>query len=68
MGLVLKFNYMNDDAMDHVVFALARKKMAKGMQKELRGLRGVSRSRLEGGNGWLRRWLLFLSLRRFLGI
>ena len=60
--------YMNDDAMDPAVFAWARKKMAKGMQKELRGLRGVSRSRLEGGNGWLRRRLLFLSLRRFLGI
>ncbi|GLT85788.1 hypothetical protein SLE2022_039650 [Rubroshorea leprosula] len=30
--------YMNDDAMDQVVFALARKKLAKGMQKELRDL------------------------------
>ncbi|GAV86515.1 DUF1682 domain-containing protein [Cephalotus follicularis] len=30
--------YMNDDAMDHVVFALARKKLAKGMQKEVRDL------------------------------
>ncbi|KAL8168368.1 hypothetical protein V2J09_009867 [Rumex salicifolius] len=27
--------YMNDDAMDHVVFALAKKKVAKVMQKEL---------------------------------
>ncbi|CAN6584581.1 unnamed protein product [Malus baccata var. baccata] len=27
--------YMNDDAMDHVVFALARKKSAKAMQKEV---------------------------------
>lgn len=27
--------YMNDDAMDHVVFALAKKKAAKIMQKEL---------------------------------
>ncbi|KAL3635237.1 hypothetical protein CASFOL_019784 [Castilleja foliolosa] len=27
--------YMNDDAMDHVVFALARKKLAKTMQKEM---------------------------------
>ncbi|KAI4342248.1 hypothetical protein MLD38_026892 [Melastoma candidum] len=26
--------YMNDDAMDHIVFALARKKAAKAMQKE----------------------------------
>lgn len=30
--------YMNDDAMDHVVFALAKKKAAKGMQKEMRDL------------------------------
>lgn len=30
--------YMNDDAMDHVVFALARKKLAKTMHKEERDL------------------------------
>ncbi|KAG6430320.1 hypothetical protein SASPL_108384 [Salvia splendens] len=30
--------YMNDDSMDQVVFSLARKKMAKTMQKELRDL------------------------------
>ncbi|KAH6826367.1 hypothetical protein C2S53_003734 [Perilla frutescens var. hirtella] len=30
--------YMNDDSMDQVVFALARKKLAKTMQKELRDL------------------------------
>ncbi|KAI3707837.1 hypothetical protein L2E82_36703 [Cichorium intybus] len=30
--------YMNDDAMDHVVFAMAKKKAAKTMQKELRDL------------------------------
>ncbi|KAI3448345.1 hypothetical protein Pfo_005010 [Paulownia fortunei] len=30
--------YMNDDAMDQLVFALARKKLAKTMQKELRDL------------------------------
>ncbi|KAG8364059.1 hypothetical protein BUALT_Bualt19G0086700 [Buddleja alternifolia] len=30
--------YMNDDAMDNVVFALARKKLAKTMQKEVRDL------------------------------
>ncbi|WCJ18472.1 hypothetical protein M5689_000820 [Euphorbia peplus] len=30
--------YMNDDAMDHVVFALAKKKAAKGMHKEIRDL------------------------------
>ncbi|GFY94705.1 hypothetical protein Acr_10g0000900 [Actinidia rufa] len=30
--------YMNDEAMDHVVFALAKKKAAKTMQKEVRDL------------------------------
>ena len=30
--------YMNDDAMDHVVFAVAKKKAAKTMQKESRDL------------------------------
>ncbi|KAE9591908.1 hypothetical protein Lal_00039075 [Lupinus albus] len=30
--------YMNDDAMDHVVFAMAKKKAAKVMQKEERDL------------------------------
>ncbi|KAJ6941968.1 hypothetical protein NC652_007907 [Populus alba x Populus x berolinensis] len=30
--------HMSDDAMDPAVFAWARKKMARGMQKELRGL------------------------------
>ncbi|KAG6780170.1 hypothetical protein POTOM_013024 [Populus tomentosa] len=30
--------YMSEDAMDPAVFAWARKKMARGMQKELRGL------------------------------
>ncbi|XAR56313.1 hypothetical protein NMG60_11036748 [Bertholletia excelsa] len=30
--------YMNDDAMDQVVFALAKKKAAKSMQKEVRDL------------------------------
>jgi hypothetical protein len=30
--------YMNEEAMDHVVFALARKKAAKTMQKEVRDL------------------------------
>ncbi|PON83929.1 hypothetical protein TorRG33x02_202230 [Trema orientale] len=30
--------YMNDDAMDHVIFAVAKKKAAKAMQKELRDL------------------------------
>ncbi|KAJ4851179.1 hypothetical protein Tsubulata_000473 [Turnera subulata] len=29
--------YMNEEAMDHVVFALVGKKMAKGMQKEVGG-------------------------------
>ncbi|XP_058762252.1 uncharacterized protein At5g49945-like [Vicia villosa] len=30
--------YMNDDAMDHVVFAMARKKAAKAMHKDFRDL------------------------------
>ncbi|XP_031280206.1 uncharacterized protein At5g49945-like isoform X2 [Pistacia vera] len=30
--------YMNDDSMDHVVFAMAKKKTAKTMQKEVRDL------------------------------
>ncbi|CAN1143572.1 Uncharacterized protein At5g49945 [Linum perenne] len=30
--------YMNDNAMDHVIFALAKKKAAKAMQKEVRDL------------------------------
>ncbi|KZV48656.1 hypothetical protein F511_10342 [Dorcoceras hygrometricum] len=30
--------YMNDDAMDQVIFALARKKLAKTMQKEMKDL------------------------------
>ncbi|XVE94167.1 hypothetical protein REPUB_Repub01dG0258500 [Reevesia pubescens] len=30
--------YMNDEAMDQVVFAMAKKKAAKGMQKEIRDL------------------------------
>uniref|UniRef100_A0A7N0TW65 Coiled-coil domain-containing protein 47 n=1 Tax=Kalanchoe fedtschenkoi TaxID=63787 RepID=A0A7N0TW65_KALFE len=30
--------YMNDDSMDQVVFAMAKKKASKGMQKELRDL------------------------------
>ncbi|KAF7842782.1 DExH-box ATP-dependent RNA helicase DExH7, chloroplastic isoform X1 [Senna tora] len=30
--------YMNDDAMDHVVFAMAKKKAAKAMQKDVRDL------------------------------
>ncbi|XP_042486959.1 uncharacterized protein At5g49945-like [Macadamia integrifolia] len=34
--------YMNDDAMDHVVFALAKKKAAKVMQKEFRDLQGYA--------------------------
>lgn len=32
---------MNDEGMDHVVFALARKKVAKGMHKKMRDLQRV---------------------------
>ncbi|XP_043706858.1 uncharacterized protein At5g49945-like [Telopea speciosissima] len=34
--------FMNDDAMDHVIFALAKKKAAKVMQKEYRDLQGYA--------------------------
>lgn len=47
--------YMNDDAMDHVVFALARKKMAKAMQKELRDLQRFAGSVVQPPNG--RKWV-----------
>lgn len=30
--------YMNEEAMDHVVFAMAKKKAAKAMQKDVRDL------------------------------
>ena len=33
---------MNDEAMDHVVFALAKKKAAKTMQKEVRDLQSFA--------------------------
>ncbi|KAJ6715518.1 ADIPOCYTE-SPECIFIC PROTEIN 4-RELATED [Salix viminalis] len=47
--------YINDDAMDHVVFALARKKMAKAMQKELRDLQRFAGSVVQPPNG--RKWV-----------
>ncbi|KAG6736773.1 hypothetical protein POTOM_060333 [Populus tomentosa] len=47
--------YMNDDAMDHVVFALARKKMAKAMQKELRDLQRFAGIVVQPPNG--RKWV-----------
>lgn len=34
--------YMNEEAMDHVVFAVAKKKLAKWMQKEARDLQRVA--------------------------
>lgn len=47
--------YMNEEAMDHVVFALARKKMAKGMQKELKDLNRFAGVLGQGPNG--RKWV-----------
>ncbi|KAL8205863.1 hypothetical protein R6Q57_009414 [Mikania cordata] len=47
--------YMNEDAMDHVVFALARKKAAKTMQKEVRDLQRFSSLMTSGLNG--RKWV-----------
>ncbi|XP_010439054.1 PREDICTED: uncharacterized protein At5g49945-like [Camelina sativa] len=46
--------YMNDEAMDHIVFAMARKKAVKTMHKELRNLqrlRGVVP--IPGGRKWV---------------
>ncbi|KAL3568555.1 hypothetical protein D5086_031206 [Populus alba] len=46
---------MSDDAMDPEVFARARKKMAKGMQKELRGLQRFAGSVAQPPRG--RKWV-----------
>ncbi|EXB29034.1 hypothetical protein L484_018451 [Morus notabilis] len=46
--------YMNDDAMDHVVFAVAKKKAAKVMHKEVRDLQRFA-SVLSPPNG--RKWV-----------
>lgn len=46
--------YMNDDAMDQVVFALARKKLAKTMQKETRDLQRFA-TLISSPNG--RKWV-----------
>ncbi|KFK28988.1 hypothetical protein AALP_AA7G074000 [Arabis alpina] len=46
--------YMNDEAMDHVVFAMARKKAAKTMLKELRDLqRFGGLMPLQAGRKWV---------------
>ncbi|KAL7591199.1 hypothetical protein Lser_V15G34110 [Lactuca serriola] len=47
--------YMNEDAMDHVVFALAKKKAAKTMQKEVRDLQRFANVLASGPNG--RKWV-----------
>ncbi|KAI3509317.1 hypothetical protein L1887_24511 [Cichorium endivia] len=47
--------YMNEDAMDHVVFALAKKKTAKAMQKEVRDLQRFANLMASGPNG--RKWV-----------
>ncbi|KAF5744002.1 hypothetical protein HS088_TW08G00590 [Tripterygium wilfordii] len=50
--------YMNEDAMDHVVFALAKKKAAKTMQKEVRDLqRFAGILATPTGNGG-RKWVI----------
>lgn len=48
--------YMNEEAMDQVVFALARRKAAKGMQKEERDLQRYA-SLLSGPTGG-RKWVV----------
>ncbi|KAK2632078.1 hypothetical protein EUGRSUZ_L02026 [Eucalyptus grandis] len=46
--------YMNDDAMDNVIFAVAKKKAAKGMQKEVRDLqRFAGLLSPPGGRKWV---------------
>jgi len=45
---------MNDDAMDQVVFALAKKKAAKAMQKEVRDLQRFASLVLPPSN---RKWV-----------
>ncbi|KAK1434440.1 hypothetical protein QVD17_00182 [Tagetes erecta] len=46
---------MNEDAMDHVVFALAKKKAAKAMHKEVRDLQRFANLMTSGPNG--RKWV-----------
>ncbi|KAL0727127.1 hypothetical protein Bca4012_023220 [Brassica carinata] len=54
--------YMNDEAMDHVVFAMARKKAAKMMHKELRDLqRFGGMVAAPGGRKWVSEELSVIS-------
>ncbi|CAF2027741.1 hypothetical protein HID58_078124 [Brassica napus] len=54
--------YMNDEGMDHVVFALARKKAAKGMFKEMRDLqRFGGMVAAPGGRKWVAEELAVVS-------
>ncbi|XP_056863086.1 uncharacterized protein At5g49945-like isoform X2 [Raphanus sativus] len=54
--------YMNDEGMDHVVFALARKKAAKGMLKEMRDLqRFGGMVGAPGGRKWVAEELAVVS-------
>ncbi|KAJ4871166.1 thiamine diphosphate-binding fold protein [Raphanus sativus] len=53
---------MNDEGMDHVVFALARKKAAKGMLKEMRDLqRFGGMVGAPGGRKWVAKELAVVS-------
>ncbi|CAH8382875.1 unnamed protein product [Eruca vesicaria subsp. sativa] len=54
--------YMNEEVMDHVVFAMARKKVAKGMFKELRDLqRFGGMVGVPGGRKWVAEELAVVS-------
>ncbi|KAJ0263364.1 Uncharacterized protein HA466_0037380 [Hirschfeldia incana] len=54
--------YMNDEGMDHVVFALARKKAAKGMLKEMRDLQRFGGMVVApGGRKWVAEELAVVS-------
>ncbi|KAH9751060.1 hypothetical protein KPL71_014131 [Citrus sinensis] len=49
--------YMNDEAMDHVVFAVAKKKVAKAMQKEVRDLNRFTGGLMAAPSGGGKKWV-----------
>lgn len=49
--------YMNDEAMDHVVFAVAKKKVAKAMQKEVKDLNRFTGGLMAVPSGGGKKWV-----------
>lgn len=49
--------YMNDEAMDHVVFAVAKKKVAKAMQKEVKDLNRFTGGLMAAPSGGGKKWV-----------